>query len=154
MDQSEGFYNRSLRYLAIRPRSEKEIRDYLKKKKASDEVIDLVIERLASHKFIDDEEFVRWWVRQRTVNKPQSYSLTKRELLIKGVDKETIDEVFQEPDEERQDEYALAKKIVERKIGKYRNLDKKEIYEKLGGVLSRRGFSWEIIKRAIDDCSK
>lgn len=150
MDQFEKFYGRSLSYLSIRPRSEKEIRDYLEKKKAPVDIIDQILEKLKSQKFLDDREFVRWWIRQRTVNKPQSYFLTKRELLQKGVDKETIEGVFRESDDERQDELTLAQKIVEKKIDKYQNLEKKEVYEKLGGLLARRGFSWSIIKRAID----
>lgn len=154
MDQSEGFYNRSLRYLAIRPRSEKEIRDYLKKKQANDDVIDSVVKKLVSHKFIDDEEFVRWWVRQRTIIKQTSYSSIKRELFLKGVDRELIDSTIDGLGEDKEDELVMAKKIVVKKIDKYQDLSKNDLYKKLGGVLSRRGFSWEIIKRAIDDCSK
>ena len=45
----------------------------------------------------------------------------------------------------------LAKKIVSKKINKLRNAEKQEIYKKLGGMLARRGFDWETIKRAIDE---
>lgn len=144
----------SIRYLSVQPHSEKEIRDYLKKKKASEEEIEQVVVRLKSQKYIDDKEFVSWWIRQRTINKPQSYYLTRRELAVKGIDKKTIEEVFSQPDEGREDEIDLAKKIVEKKIKKYKNLEKKEIYSKLGSVLARKGFSWDTIKRAIDDCYK
>lgn len=154
MDQSDGFYNRSLRYLAIRPRSEKEIRDYLKKKDATDKVIDFVVEKLRSQKFIDDAEFIRWWVRQRTVIKQTSYMSIKRELALKGVDRDLIESTITDLGDEKEDELAMAKKIVAKKIDKYDGFSKNEVYQKLGGVLARRGFSWSIIKRAIDDYSK
>jgi SOS response regulatory protein OraA/RecX len=44
-----------------------------------------------------------------------------------------------------------AKRLVTKKIGKYKGLEKRELYQKLGGVLARNGFDWETIKASIDD---
>ena len=43
-----------------------------------------------------------------------------------------------------------AKKLVEKKIGRLKNLPKQEICEKLGRFLASKGFNWDTIKKAID----
>ena len=44
-----------------------------------------------------------------------------------------------------------AKQIAEKKLRTLRTLPKREQYQKLGAFLSRRGFDYETIRRAIDD---
>ena len=91
MDFFEKYYALSLRYLTRRPRSEKELQDYLKKKKASPEVSLKITQKLKEQRFLNDEEFTRWWVDQRLRFKPRSVFLIKRELLQKGVSKTIIE---------------------------------------------------------------
>src|SRR5258708_13021911 len=87
---NKGF-NLALGYLARRPHSTWEIREYLKKKLVSVEKIEAIIERLNELKFLDDEEFVSWWIRQRTEVRPKSMRLIKLELQRKGIEREIID---------------------------------------------------------------
>src|SRR3989344_6604171 len=91
LGEAGKFYNKALKFLSYRPRSEKEIRDKLKKKKASEETINKIILRLKENNFINDEEFVRWWIEQRTNFKPRSLRLIKMELKQKGVSNDLIE---------------------------------------------------------------
>ena len=50
-----------------------------------------------------------------------------------------------------QSDLEMAKKLAEKKMPKYKDLPKQEIYQKLGGFLARKGFNWDTIKKAIDD---
>ena len=50
-----------------------------------------------------------------------------------------------------QNDLESAKKLVEKKFSKYKNMEKQEIYQKLGAFLARRGFGWDTIKKSIDD---
>ena len=54
MGDFEKFYNIALRFLAYRPRSEKEVRDYLTRKKNESSIIERVIVKLREQKFVDD----------------------------------------------------------------------------------------------------
>ncbi len=141
----------SLRFLAYRPRSEKEVRDNLTKKKAPSDVIKKIIIWLKEQKFLNDEEFVRWWIEQRSQFRQRGIRIIKLELKQKGIRQELIDIVVQGAEYKAPSDLESAKKIVEKKIAKYRGLDRREIYQKLGAHLARRGFDWETIKKSIDD---
>jgi len=139
------------RYLGIRNRSEKEIRYYLTKKNASEEIIEKVIDSLKEKKFLNDEEFARAFVLNRARLKPKGKALLKIELRQKGIMDEIIAKVLNEVQEEIPDELEQAKQLIIKKIEQMRGNSRQEIYQKIGGFLARRGFSWEIVKKAIDD---
>lgn len=183
----DKFYNKALRFLSYRPRSEKEVRDKLiwfakksNKKAATTEaqkenetqnfspsadgsenfsvsvvaretsIIDKVIQKLKEQKFINDEEFAKWWIESRTRFKPRSLRLIKIELKQKGIEQDLVDSLI---DDLRlmNNDLEQAKKLVEKRIERVRNLPKQEIYQKLGSYLARRGFDWDTIKQSIDE---
>ncbi|OGV88621.1 hypothetical protein A2Z41_02080 [Microgenomates group bacterium RBG_19FT_COMBO_39_10] len=137
--------DRAFRLISRRPRSEKEIRNYFKKKRSSSKVAEKVIAKLKELKQIDDREFARWWVDQRTIFRPRGkYGLTM-ELRQKGIDKTVIKETV-----ESVSELHLAEKLAQKKLKTYKNLSKNEFYRKMSAFLARRGFSWEVIRTVID----
>ena len=151
MDDFENFYNKSLRFLSFRPRSEKEIRDKLKSKKASSLIINQVIVKLKEKKFINDLEFAKWWVEQRTNFKPRGLRLIKIELRQKGISDEMIESGIMNQESGAKNDLGLARKLIEKRLSRYKGLSKQELYQKLGSFLARRGFDWETIKQAIDE---
>ncbi len=156
MDDFEKSYNKALRFLSFRPRSEKEVKDNLKRKKAGSLVIDKVVAKLKEKKFINDLEFAKWWVEQRTIFRPTSLRLIKIELLQKGIAKEIVDNLIYDL-RFKIDDLEQAKKLVDKRMKRFRNkfgMTREEIYQKLGGFLARRGFDWETIKQAIDEVVK
>lgn len=144
------FLDKTLHFLSFRPRSEKEVRDNLTKKKAPLEIVDQIITRLKEQRFLDDEEFTRWWIEQRSKFRPRGIRVIKLELKQKGIAREVIDSVIQNSEFRIQNDLDSAKKIVTKKLAKYKDLQKYEIYQKLGGILARKGFDWETIKESID----
>ncbi len=150
MDSFEKYFTISLRFLSYRPRSEKEVRDNLIKKKADLQLIEKIIQDLKKRKFLNDLDFAIWWVEQRSKVKSQGKRLISLELQRKGITKDIIEEVFSTA-EEAVPEIEKAQKIVEKKISKYKGLPRHEIYQKLGGMLARRGFDFDTIKHAIDE---
>jgi len=156
MDEFEKYLNSALRYLSFRPRSEKEVVDKLKEKKAPSEIIDRIVLQLKDHKFLNDEDFARWFIEQRLRFKPKGIRIIKMELKQKGINQEIIDEAIanlssDEESEVPSSDLESARKLVEKKLPKYRDLDKQIIYQKLGSFLARRGFNWDVIKKSIDD---
>ncbi|MCL5438531.1 MAG: RecX family transcriptional regulator [Patescibacteria group bacterium] len=160
MDDFGKFYNRALRFLSFRPRSEKEISDYLKKKsckagskKSSEEinrsVIEKIIQKLKEQRFLNDEEFARWWIEQRTEFKPRSLRLIKIELKQKGINNEIIESQIVDSKLQVPNDLQSARKLVEKQMRKYRNLPKEKVYQKLFRFLASKGFDYETIKEAI-----
>lgn len=149
-EKRKKYLENTYRYLAIRNRSEKEIRDYLTRKKAEPEIIENIVELLYKQKFLDDEVFARGWITQRARFRPKGKSALKFELQQKGISKELIEKILEEDNEDRPDELTQAKNLIVRRIEKVKDLPRQEIYAKVGGFLARRGFSWDTIKKAID----
>lgn len=147
----DKFYEKAIKFLSFRPRSEKEVRDNLKKKKAPDSTIDLIIKKLKDQKFLNDQEFTKWWIEQRTVVKPTGVRIIKIELQRKGIDKEMMQEVLENSEDVIHNELDMARDLVQRKFKKYNGMERQEVYRKLGGFLSRRGFDYDTIKKAIDE---
>lgn len=153
MNDIDALFLASLKYLSYRPRSEKEIRDYLKKKLVrfpdlNNSVIDVIVARLKKQKFLNDIEFAKMWVRSRTEFKPKGKRLIVLELKQKGISQEIIEEVFSQS--EKQDDVALVTELLERKKKKYLEMERQERFTKAGSMLARRGFDLDAIKKAIE----
>ena len=133
------------RFLSYRPRSEKEIYDYLGKKKLKDE--EKIIKKLKEEKLIDDLEFARWFLEQRQTFRPKGSYALRQELRQKGIGEKIIDQVLPN----REEELSLAKKALAKAEKKYASFLGREKKEKLIAYLRRRGFSWEVVKKAVDE---
>jgi regulatory protein len=146
-------YNRALEYCLLRPRSRKEVADYLFKKtrpsrdrkgelKAgfSLELTDRVLERLVTKRYIDDLKFATFWVENRLTKKGVSRRRLTSELSKKGVRSDIIQDVLAGSD--RNDLSELTK-IIEKKARRY------DDEQKLMAYLARQGFGYEDIKQAI-----
>jgi len=150
MDGFEKFYNKALRFLSFRPRSEHEVVKNLLKKKAPEDLIKKIISKLKEYKFLDDEEFAKWWIEQRTNFKPRSLRLIKMELGQKGIDKDLMDQVI---DDLRLtiDDLASAKKLIEKKLPRYKGLDRDKKFQKIARYLASKGFNYDVIKEIFKD---
>jgi len=147
----EKYLNLSYHFLSIRNRSEKEMRDFLTRKNAAVEIIEDVIKHLKEHNFLNDETFARSFVLSQVRLKPKGSVLLKIELRQKGIADAIIQNVLAEVQEEIPDELSQAKSLIAKKMERMKGASRNEIYSKIGGFLSRRGFSWNIVKKAIDE---
>lgn len=148
MDNFDKFYNKSLYFLSFRLRSEKELRDYLKKNKVDDLTSEKIINSLKDSKFLNDEEFAKWFKEQRTTIKPKATRIIKMELKQKGISEDLINEVFKDNTDS---DFEKAKQLAEKRINRYLKLsDKRKIYEKMGRYLASKGFDYDVIKEVID----
>lgn len=149
-------YDKVLRFLAVRPRSEKEIRDYLRKKfsifnfKFSNEekTIEEFLERLRASGLVDDEKFARWWVEQRQGGrKPKGQRIIGMELRQKGVAREIIETVLPRMAEAAEQE--LAEKAAAKKMRLYRRYPPPAFRQKMAQYLLRQGFTWPVVKEVL-----
>lgn len=146
-------YTRTLEYVLIRPRSQREVRDYLYRKtrdsrtKTGDikrgisaELTERVFQRLEQKSYIDDEKFARFWLENRNVRKGSSLRKLQAELSAKGVSREIISQLLEQTDRSDSDEI---KKILAKKAKRY------DSEEKLIAYLARQGFRYDDIVNAI-----
>lgn len=147
-DSLQPYLNRAYHFLKFRLRTEKELRDYLIRKKAPADLIEKIINKLKKSKFINDKEFIKWWVDQRSYFKPKGRFVLKQELLRKGIAKDLIDDFFE--NYENNDEDGLAIKALEKKRPSLERLGEKERYQKAINFLLRRGFSFDSAKKAFE----
>jgi regulatory protein len=138
-------YVQSVRYLGYRPRSEAEIRRYLEEKGAAADVVDTVVERLQTAQYLNDEEFARYWVENRTRFRPRGVRALRYELRQKGIGSEEIESAVED-----QDEDASAWTAIEGRIERWRGLEPVELRQKVAAFLSRRGYGYDVCRRVAD----
>lgn len=144
--EQQKILDKVLRFAMIRPRSEKEIKDYLKRKKFSSLVYGYVFEKLKEFKLLDDLKFAKWWVEQRQSFSPKSKRVLNYELKIKGIDNETIKQVLENTEI---DELKLAKGLIKNKMYKWERFDLKTKKQKISQYLAGKGFDWNVIQDVL-----
>lgn len=144
--EEEKIYNRILRFATLRPRSEKEVHLWFKRKKVYPELAERVFNRLKSLGLVDDTAFAKWWVDQRLTFHPKSRRALSVELRQKGVDREIIEQALEVVDDK-----SVASSLVRRRLLRLVCLQTEVRQKKLSDFLARRGFSWETIKEVIDN---
>lgn len=141
--------NLSYFYLKFRPRSVHEVEEYLKKKSQkhhfSTDIIGVVIQKLLEKNFLNDREFIDWYIRSRMAGKPRGVRLLRLELQRFGIAKDLLDESF----EESKDEEADIVRVLDRKWNQYRDLDERKRFERAMSYLMRKGFSYTNSQKAI-----
>ena len=152
-------YARTLEYALMRPRSVREVRDYLYRKTFNTKyksrrtgeikeragyapsLAERVLEKLIKKGYVDDQKFAAWWVENRNQVKGSSIRKLRSELAAKGVSAQLVDAVLVESERNDSDEIA---KIISKKLRRYPDRDKLMQY------LARQGFSYDDIKSALD----
>lgn len=150
-------YQRSLEYSLVRPRSVKEVRDYLYRKTlnrpvrsmktgdikiregVSPSVSERVLDQLVKRGYVDDYKFAEYWVENRFMKKGISSRKLRSELISKGVGQSVIEEVISASD--RSDMQEL-QKMIAKKRNRYND-------DRLMQYLARQGFSYDDIKSAL-----
>jgi regulatory protein len=137
--------NSCLRLLSVRPRSVSEITYFLKRKTSEDNLINQTIKKLQDLKFLDDQKFTAWLIESRSRSRPRGQSLLDQELKSKGIDPTTINAHRMTTN----DESVLAGQALSKKLNRWKNLSYRDFRIKAGRFLSSRGFSWDVIERAV-----
>lgn len=106
----------ALGYLGYRDRTSQEIKLYLREREYSAEEIESTIDYLSDMNYLNDEAYVKKYM-EYGISKGKGLAKIKKELRIKGVDRELIDDTFLTADffdssGERERAYEQALKII------------------------------------------
>ena len=135
--------SRALEWLMGRPHSTREFRDYLYRKKADKDFAEQLIEEFQTKKYLNDENFAKWFAELR-LRKNKSVRAIKSELMSKGVSPITIQNIV--TNLETGDQEALIKLV-----NKFRTRSRYQDEQKLKMYLVSKGFSYDDIKRAVNN---
>ncbi len=92
----EGAWERSLKYLINKPRTQKQMEEYLYKKGYDPVEIEETIGRLKEAKYINDFNYAENFARARSVTKHHGPHRLRRDLVKRGVERETVDKALNE----------------------------------------------------------
>ena len=134
--------NAVYRYLSYRPRSEGEIRQWLRRRGFAGETTETVMARLREQNLSDDFAFARFWKDNRLSFRPKSKRLIEKELRDKRVATEIIEQVTEGIDDEQ-----IAYELGSRRMHSLARLEYRDFYRRLASYLAYRGFGYEVIKR-------
>jgi regulatory protein len=140
-DTSEVAYQKALRLLSYRPRSEAEVQRKLSEHGYVEQVVAKTIQRLKDNRFLGDEAFAREWIENRSTFRPRSKRMLSMELRQKGVAEEEIEKALAETEDDSSLAYQSARKYAGRLAG----ADWETFRKRLGAFLMRRGFSYGTI---------
>lgn len=145
LSSDDKLYSQALRYIAMRPRTEWEIRFYLERKKAPPPLVDSILNKLSIIGLIDDVKYAKAFVNDRRLLRPTSRRKMMAELRKKRVADDVIEQALGQDNKLDQ---ASIREIVDRKRrqAKYRDDNLK-----LMQYLARQGFSYDDIKTALSD---
>jgi len=156
IEQNKLFHikQRAFRLLGRRQHSSSELRRKLWNKDYEQKLIDEVIEDFKKNGYLNDKEFIRAFVAEKSKTKNWSIKRIKSELFKRGVASKLIDEMLSERPTASDHESAmkLAKKKCE--VLLKRNLEPKELRNKLSTYLFSKGFDYDLIKDVCDKLLK
>lgn len=136
----------ALSLLEYRDRTEQELRQKLLEREYSEDEIEEAVLFLKEYRYLDDEAYAGRFIRSQSGKK--SARQIRAALERKGVNREIIASCLEEEpvDEERQVRAFLEKKGY--RAGERLEAD---AYRKLTAALARRGFSWDVIRRTMEN---
>lgn len=138
---------RGMYLLEAREYSVASLRDKLQKDGYPDEIIQEVVAYLSMYRYLDDERYIKAYI--RTYAKKKSVQEIKRALYLKGITDEKIEYALSQLEE---DEMPDEKSLIEKYLKK-RKFDSKEatIQErsKMFHFLKNKGFAYDLIVQSI-----
>jgi regulatory protein len=139
--------DRALNYLSYRPRSREEVRRYLRRKETPPAIIEAALARLDRLDFVNDRTFAGFWIESREQFSPRGARALKNELRMKGVERDVVDEMVNDEQDEERALRAGRKKAIT--LVNTPNIDFATFRNRLGSFLQRRGFGYQITTRTV-----
>ena len=122
-------YNLAIKYISIKMRSRKEIREYLSKKNIDYDSINEVIKILEKEKYLDDDSYAKAFVNDKMLLSNDGPNKIRSKLIELGINSNSINNALELFDYDLQKEKVtkIAKKLVEVNRNKSATLLKNKI---------------------------
>ena len=124
-----------------------EMERQLERESFSADAIETSIAELIRSGHIRDRKYAENWIVRRQKSNPRGKTLLKRELVDRGIDKETAEQVVAQV--ETEDETKVALQIAQKRAKQYKRLPTHVAKRRLHGFLARRGFGSDIVRQVL-----
>ena len=131
---------KAVKYIGSNLKTEKQLRDYLKKKEYNFATIDYVIDKLKEYDYLNDENFAKAYI--LTYSKKYGKLKLKSQLKMKGIKDSIIENLLEDVQSDSID--IVAKKYMKNKDLTYENL------QKLMRFLYSRGYEFDDINSCVN----
>ncbi|MGN6781900.1 MAG: regulatory protein RecX [Marmoricola sp.] len=125
--------------LTGRARTRAELEKKLAQRQVPDAIATRLLDRFEEVGLVDDADFARQWIEQRSTGRGLARRALARELRRKGVDDEVARTALDAVDPG--DEVEVARALVRRKLRSVATLDPDRATRRLVGMLARKGHS-------------
>ena len=142
-----GALEAALRLLSYRPRSERELRIRLARKGFGGGVVRQTLDRLRELGYVNDADFARFYIETQQASRPRAQRIVRAELRWRGVPPPLAEEATAGIEDGE-----AAYRAASRRARALRELDYPRFRERLGGFLTRRGFSYGVARTTIERC--
>jgi regulatory protein len=158
VDDPQLVSDAAVRFLEARHRSVAEVRRRLTMAGYQPALVEGAIDRLLAVGLLDDLEFGRLWVRSRDASRPRGEQALRRELMLKGLDREIIATVLAERagDDEptaaqdaAPDRLAADRLLQRRRSTLERESDPAQRRRRAYALLARNGFDPDVCADAV-----
>ena len=136
-------YEKALKLVSTRYKTQKEVKDYLASKGYVPEIIYYCLKKLGEYDFINDEKYAESYMSHHL--KKDGVIKIKQQLFAKGVSPEIVDKVVGQVDNQEEQILALKEKYMKNKE------DTKENYLKLFRYLQGKGFRVDEILKVLKE---
>lgn len=150
-DDRHRAYTLACVYLGAKPRTTRQIEQYLRRKELEERHIAYAIERLENERYVDDDEYARQFAKQRVRSAQKGSLLIKQELQQRGISRQAAEEAVKALEISAEQDAAVAAATKKWRTLKGELADRKR---KLGAFLMRRGFAGNTVKEAISSVMK
>lgn len=138
--------NKALRLLAVRNYTRKELQQRLLNDQFNESEVEKVLVWLEEIGYLNDQRTAELYVEDRNRFRPTGKYGIKHELKKKGVAGSVIESVI---NSEKKD-YELALNLAEVKLKGLQHIPPKKQYQRIGSLLGRRGFSWDVTRTVLN----
>jgi len=141
-------YEVAIRALMRRAHSVHEMKKKLERRSENKLLVQVVMARLKENGQIDDAKYAKQFARQRTEGRKQGKFRVARDLRARGVPDRHIEAALKESAEQN-DEGAMVRARIERKLRAFRGEISEKKMASLYGSLLRAGFSADVVRREL-----
>ena len=139
--------NLALYHLSFKSRTEKEVREYLKKYDIDENILSQVIINLKEDNWINDGQYAYAIINANQLSGDKGPYVLTQKLAQKGVSKSTTEKILKEFDFSE-----VAQRVANKLLKKYEGkLPSRALQDKIIQNLTNKGFSYSDAKSAFDD---
>ncbi|MCZ3390235.1 MAG: recombination regulator RecX [Actinomycetia bacterium] len=128
-----------MQQLSVSAKSRHQLAQVLAQRAVPFEAAEVALDRFTELGYIDDAVFARSWVESRQRSRSLAGPALRRELVVKGIDREIIDVVLLECVDDDAERVA-AGELVAKKLRSMRGVDADTATRRLVSMLARKGY--------------